>query len=79
MVIASDNFHQLRAAVWAEREGLTPYAAGAPAVVPHRRVLGAGDGGAAVHGGHRRLTARQSCQFLRTRKMHLHFQIFMIK
>ena len=28
VVIASDNFHQLRAAVWAEREGLTPYAAG---------------------------------------------------
>lgn len=27
-VIASDNFHQLRAAVWAEREGLTPCAAG---------------------------------------------------
>ena len=26
-VIASDNFHQLRAAVWAERNGLTPYAA----------------------------------------------------
>ena len=28
VVIASDNFHQLRAAIWAEREGLTPYAAG---------------------------------------------------
>ena len=27
-VIASDNFHQLRAAIWAERDGLTPYAAG---------------------------------------------------
>lgn len=27
-VIASDNFHQLRAAIWAEREGLTPCAAG---------------------------------------------------
>lgn len=26
-VIASDSFHQLRAAVWAERNGLTPYAA----------------------------------------------------
>ena len=26
-VIASDGFHQLRAAVWAERSGLTPYAA----------------------------------------------------
>lgn len=25
-VIASDGFHQLRAAVWAERSGLTPYA-----------------------------------------------------
>ena len=28
VVIASDNFHQLRAAIWAEREGLMPYAAG---------------------------------------------------
>ena len=28
VVIASDNFHQLRAAIWAEREGLAPYAAG---------------------------------------------------
>ena len=27
-VIVSDNFHQLRAAVWAQRSGLTPYAAG---------------------------------------------------
>ena len=27
-VIASDNFHQQRAAIWAERDGLTPYAAG---------------------------------------------------
>ena len=27
-VIASDNFHQLRAAILAERDGLTPYAAG---------------------------------------------------
>ena len=26
-VIASDGFHQLRAAIWAERSGLTPYAA----------------------------------------------------
>ena len=28
VAIASDNFHQLRAAIWAERAGLTPYAAG---------------------------------------------------
>ena len=28
VAIASDNFHQLRAAIWAERDGLTPYAAG---------------------------------------------------
>ena len=28
MAIASDNFHQLRAAVWAERSGLTPYSDG---------------------------------------------------
>lgn len=27
-VIASDNFHQLRAAIWAERSGLTPYSDG---------------------------------------------------
>lgn len=30
VAIASDNFHQLRAAVWAERSGLTPYALGCP-------------------------------------------------
>ena len=28
VAIASDNFHQLRAAIWAERAGLTPYVAG---------------------------------------------------
>ena len=28
VAIASDNFHQLRAAIWAGRAGLTPYAAG---------------------------------------------------
>ncbi len=28
VAIASDNFHQLRAAIWAERSGLTPYSAG---------------------------------------------------
>lgn len=28
VAIASDNFHQLRAAIWAERSGLTPYADG---------------------------------------------------
>ena len=28
VVIASDNFHQLRAALWAKHCGLTPYAAG---------------------------------------------------
>lgn len=26
--IASDNFHQLRAAIWAQRSGLTPQSAG---------------------------------------------------
>lgn len=28
VAIASDNFHQLRGAIWAERSGLTPYAIG---------------------------------------------------
>ena len=28
VAIASDNFHQLRAAIWAERSGLTPYSDG---------------------------------------------------
>ena len=28
VAIASDNFHQLRGAIWAERSGLTPYAVG---------------------------------------------------
>ena len=28
VAIASDNFHQLRAAIWAERSGLTPHSAG---------------------------------------------------
>ena len=28
VAIASDNFHQLRAAIWAQRSGLTPHSAG---------------------------------------------------
>ena len=28
VAIASDNFHQLRAAIWAQRSGLTPYSDG---------------------------------------------------
>ncbi|MBQ0037888.1 MAG: YdcF family protein [Clostridiales bacterium] len=32
VAIASDNFHQLRAAIYARRSGLTPYALGCPSV-----------------------------------------------
>lgn len=32
VVIASDNFHQLRAAIWARRNGLVPYSDGCPTV-----------------------------------------------
>lgn len=32
VAIASDNFHQLRAGVWAEKDGLTPYSLGCASV-----------------------------------------------
>ena len=57
VAIASDNFHQLRAAVWAQRTD-TPFRRLRQPLVPDRRLLGAGDSGTAVHGGHRQLTGR---------------------
>ena len=32
VAIASDNFHQLRAGVWAEKDGLTPYSLGCASI-----------------------------------------------
>ena len=55
VAIASDNFHQLRAGVWAEKDGLTPYS---PGLRQHLdawpRLLGQGGRRSVVYGCDRR-------------------------